>query len=122
MKKMMKEGACWSTMNRILGWDFDTVASTIDLPPHRLVRLFELLDLLRPPRKRLATTLWYRLLGELRSMLLALPGTRELFAAKAGRIAGVSASPLLFVTPLRTSGPLRRCFSNGPPASRSWFR
>ena len=80
IKKMLKGDACWSTQKRILGWDLDTQAHTISLPPHRLARLYKLLDLIRPPRKRVSVKVWHQLLGELRSMSAALPGARGLFS------------------------------------------
>ena len=80
VKKMLQGDAYWSTKKRVLGWDIDTEALTLNLPPHRLVRLREVLQWLRPPRKRLATSTWHRVLGELRSMSPALPGTRGLFS------------------------------------------
>ena len=79
-KKMLQGDAHWSVRKRILGWDLDSTAMTLTLPPHRIERLREVLGWLRPPRKRLATTKWHRLLGELRSMSPALPGTRGLFS------------------------------------------
>ena len=80
VKKMLQGDACWATRKRILGWDLDTDAHTLNLPPHRLDRLYELLDLIRPPRKRVAIKIWHQLLGELRSMEAALPGARGLFS------------------------------------------
>ena len=80
VKKMLQGDASWSTHKRILGWDLDTCAQTINLPPHRVARLYELLDHLQPPRKRVSVTLWHKLLGELRSMSTALPGARGLFS------------------------------------------
>lgn len=80
LKKMLKGDACWDTRKRILGWDIDTQALTLRLPVHRLERLHALLDWLAPPRKRLAIKRWHQLLGELRSMSLAIPGTRGLFS------------------------------------------
>ena len=80
VKKMVKGDASWSTTKRILGWDIDTRASTLSLPPHRLQRLYELLDIIQPPRKRVAIRIWHQLLGELRSMAPALPGARGLFS------------------------------------------
>ena len=68
MKKMLQGDACWDTRKRILGWDMDTEASTLHLPPHRLDRLYSLLDMIRPPKKRISMKVWYQLLGELRSM------------------------------------------------------
>ena len=80
MKKMLQEGALWYTRKRLLGWDLNTEVMTLNLPPHRLERLQEVLSWIQPPHKRLPTKLWHQLLGELRSMLPALPGTRGLFS------------------------------------------
>jgi hypothetical protein len=80
VKKMCKGDASWATYKTILGWDVDSVAQTLNLPAHRLARLREVLTWLEPPRKRLAIRRWHRLLGELRSMSPALPGTRGLFS------------------------------------------
>ena len=80
VKKMLKGDACWSTRKRLLGWDVDSVQMTLNLPPHRLERLREVLQWIQPPRKRLAASKWHKLLGELRSMAPALPGTRGLFS------------------------------------------
>jgi hypothetical protein len=43
LKKMRKGDATWATRKAILGWTIDTIAKTIELPPHRIQRLFELL-------------------------------------------------------------------------------
>ena len=80
VKKMHQGDACWSTKKRILGWEFDTEAETLNLPSHRLERLYALLDLISPPSKRVSVTKWHQLLGELRSMSPALPGSRGLFS------------------------------------------
>ena len=48
VKKMLQGDACWATSKCILGWDLNTVDSTLT-PPHRLDRLYELLSLIRPP-------------------------------------------------------------------------
>ncbi len=80
MKKMLKGNACWATNKRILGWDLDTVAGTLNLPPHHIERLHELLDTISPPNKRVSVKTWHKLLGELRSMSPALPGSRGLFS------------------------------------------
>ena len=77
---MLKGDAAWATHKRMLGWDIDTIDLTLTLPPHRLDRLCEVLAWLNPPRKRLPTPQWHQLLGELRSMSPALPGTRGLFS------------------------------------------
>lgn len=79
-KKLRQGDACWATTKTILGWDLDTVHETLRLPPHRLARLYELLDAFPPSRKRAPIKTWHQLLGELRSMAAALPGARGLFS------------------------------------------
>jgi hypothetical protein len=79
-KKLRQGDAHWSTRKTILGWDLDTELGTLTLPPHRLARLYTLLDQYPRSRRRTTTTAWYQLLGELRSMALALPGSRGLFS------------------------------------------
>jgi hypothetical protein len=80
VKKMLQGDAAWATHKRILGWDVDTVHETLHLPPHRLERLYALLDRISPPHKRVSIRVWHQLLGELRSMSPALPGSRGLFS------------------------------------------
>jgi hypothetical protein len=80
IKKLMQGDACWSTSKTILGWDLDTVEGTLTLPLHRIERLYALLDAFPPTRRRAPIAEWYQLLGELRSMSTALPGTRGLFS------------------------------------------
>jgi hypothetical protein len=78
--KLAKGDGSWSTRKKLLGWTVDSVDMTLTLPPRRLTRLKELLDSIPPTRKRLSVDTWHRLLGELRSMSLALPGSRGLFS------------------------------------------
>lgn len=80
IKKMQKGDACWATEKRVLGWDIDTRALTLSLPPHRLERLNHILDWISSPRRRLHIKRWHQLLGELRSMSIAIPGSRGLFS------------------------------------------
>lgn len=80
VKKLRQGDACWSTRKTILGWDLDTVAGTLHLPPHRLARLYALLDAFPSTRRRVPLAAWHQLLGELRSMATALPGARGLFS------------------------------------------
>jgi hypothetical protein len=63
----------------ILGWVVDTIKMTVELPPHRVERLFELLDFVSPRQRRASANKWEKLLGELRWMVLAIPGGRGLF-------------------------------------------
>jgi len=63
----------------MLGWLIDTVACTISLPPHRQERLLLLLGTITK-RKRASVQEWHKLLGELRSMSIAVPGSRGCFS------------------------------------------
>jgi hypothetical protein len=76
---MLKGDACWSTLKTVLGWLIDTIRGTIELPPHRLQRVQELFDLFKG-RRRVALKQWHQLLGELRSMTLAIPGGTGMFS------------------------------------------
>lgn len=80
-KKLRQGDAAWSTVKELLGWIIDTEAMTLQLPERRLQRLHDILhsDLL-PSRRRLNVKDWHKILGELRSMSLALPGSRGLFS------------------------------------------
>ena len=76
----MKQGdATWTTSKVILGWLIDTTAKTITLPPHRIARLREILESIAPDQRTIATKDWRKVLGELRSMSIALPGSVGLF-------------------------------------------
>ena len=81
VKKLRQGDACWSTIKKVLGWIIDSVAMTISLPPRRLQRLAELLASIPETQSRLAIDKWHQILGELRSMSLALPGSRGLFSS-----------------------------------------
>ena len=80
VKKLRKGDACWSTRKVILGWLIATLAGTIQLPSPRYERLCTLLDSIGPNQKRVSVKSWQKLLGELRSMTLAIPGARGLFS------------------------------------------
>lgn len=79
LKKLLKGDACWATYKIILGWAVDTLRHTIELPPHRQERLLEIIDAVRG-RRRCSVKHCQKLLGELRSMVLAIPGGRGLFS------------------------------------------
>jgi hypothetical protein len=79
VKKLTKGDGCWSTVATLLGWQFDTIRRTLELPPHRHDRLLEILTSVRN-RRRVAVRTWQCFLGELRSMAIALPGGRGLFS------------------------------------------
>jgi hypothetical protein len=80
VKKLCNGDAGWTTQKIILGWIVDTAHLTLELPPHRLDRLYELLASVPESCKRISAKRLHKLLGELRSMLLAFPGARGLFS------------------------------------------
>ena len=63
----------------LLGWIVDTVTETIELPEHRRLRLLDILENLLA-RHRVSVKDWHKALGELRSMILAIPGGRGFFS------------------------------------------
>ena len=78
-KKLLKGDDFWSTQKVILGWMVDTLTQTVQLPSHREQRLLEMLQrMLR--RRRASESEWHKLLGELRSMSLAIPGSVGCFS------------------------------------------
>ena len=79
MKKLHKGDCLWETRKIMLGWIVDSIRETIELPAHRAERLHQILQSLIS-RKRISTHRWQQQLGELRSMVLALPGGRGLFS------------------------------------------
>ena len=81
VKKMRKGDAAWATRKTVLGWIIDAITMTINLAPHRLNRLHEILEAIKPEQKRMSVKAWHRVLGELRSMAIAIPGARGLFSS-----------------------------------------
>lgn len=79
-KKLAQGDGYWETRKLVLGWILDTVAMTIELPIHRRHRLKELLDAIPRTQKRTTVKKWQQVLGELRSMAIAIPGSRGLFS------------------------------------------
>ena len=80
IKKLLKGDAAWTTTKTILGWLIDTQTMTLQLPPRRQLRLDEILQHLPRHKRSIPIKDWHRILGELRSMSLALPGARGLFS------------------------------------------
>ena len=58
----------------VLGWLINTVTGTIKLAPHCLKRLLELLNTFPWSRRNCPKRELQRLLGKIRSMILAIPG------------------------------------------------
>ena len=79
LSKLAKGDAKWATRKVLLGWIVDTVSETIELPEHRRLRLLEILEGLLT-RHRVSVKDWHKALGELRSMILAIPGGRGFFS------------------------------------------
>ena len=79
LTKLGKGDACWATRKLVLGWLIDTLQGTLELPPHRHVRLNHILSTTLASR-RVSTKAWHKLLGELRSMVLGIPGGHGLFS------------------------------------------
>jgi hypothetical protein len=73
-KKLLQGDAYLVTRKNVLGWIIDTVQGTLELPLHRLQRLLEIFDTLRG-HHRVGIAEWHWVLGELRSMTLAIPGS-----------------------------------------------
>ena len=74
LKKLCKGDCSWETCKTVLGWIINTVDTTLQLPEHRIQRLGDILASIPATQKRIATKKSHKILGELRSMSLALPG------------------------------------------------
>ena len=77
--KIRKGDATFQTTKTLLGWEVDTAKMELCLPAHRQQCLYDILDhtLAKPCSTRKQ---WQQLLGELRSMTLAIHSTRYLFS------------------------------------------
>ncbi|VEU43031.1 unnamed protein product, partial [Pseudo-nitzschia multistriata] len=80
IKKLKKGDATWATSKVILGWLLNTQNKTISLPQLRIERLQHILRSISPHQKYARVADWHKLLGELRSMAIALPGSVGLFS------------------------------------------
>ena len=79
--KKLKKGDCsWSTIEVMLEWILDTVNMVIKLPPHREERMAEILSSIPRTKKKISVKKWYKVLWELWSMSLAVPGSCHLFS------------------------------------------
>lgn len=80
MKKLLKGDGSWATRKLILGWIIDTVRQTIELPPHRKLMLAELFTELANT-SRVSNRRYQQILGKLRFVSTAIPGSAGLFCA-----------------------------------------
>jgi len=79
VKKLQQGDGAWQTRKILLGWLIDSIRHTLELPAHRVARLEAIFAELRG-RRRVSVKQWHKVLGELRSMVLAIPGGRGLFS------------------------------------------
>jgi hypothetical protein len=87
--KVEKGDATFLTKKRILGWDINTETMTIHLPQHRLEHILDITTAFL--NKQLTTRKqWQKLLGELRSMTLALHSSTHLFSVLQHVLRGTS--------------------------------
>jgi hypothetical protein len=79
-KKLKQGNACWGTRKLVLGWIIDTILLTLELPQHQKDRLQSILDEIPRSEKRISTKKWQQVVGEFRSMAIAIPCSRGLFS------------------------------------------
>jgi hypothetical protein len=79
LKKLRAGDGSWNTLKAVLGWLVDTLAQTLELPPHRQARIAALFREVLG-RKRVSLLYWQKLLGELRFIAMGVPGARGLFS------------------------------------------
>jgi hypothetical protein len=70
----------------VLGWALESAANTIQLPPHQVERLQDILVSLPRTRTRVTVKNWHKVLGELRSMTIGLPGAQGIFSTLQERL------------------------------------
>lgn len=80
LKKLLKGDGSWGTRKIILGWIIDTIRQTIELPSHRKLTLAKIFQELAATR-RVSHRRWQQILGQLRFVSVAIPGSAGLFGA-----------------------------------------
>jgi len=80
-KKSLAGDGYLCTEKEILGWHINGRTMTVHLTERRRQRLQDILDALPRTRSRVSAKQWHKVMGELRSMSLAIPGSRGLFGA-----------------------------------------
>jgi hypothetical protein len=81
LKNIEKGDANRATTNTILGWVVNTLARTITFPAHRILRLHEVLDSIKPIQRHVSLLKWQKLVGGLRLMAIVIPDAIGLFSA-----------------------------------------
>jgi hypothetical protein len=79
VKKFKKGDGSMQVVKSVLGWIIDTAKGTLELPPHRRQRLAAIFDEVKG-QTRMALSKWHKILGELRSMAIGVPGSKGLFS------------------------------------------
>lgn len=80
MKKLNKGDCSSNYIKVILGWEINSKLGTINLPPHKVDRLLEILAPFPASKKHTTLKTWQRFVGELRSTTLAIPAARCIFS------------------------------------------
>ena len=80
LKKMKKGDGSWATRKGMLGWVVDTIRQTLELPPHRKEALAKIFGELKTA-KRISAKRWHQILGKLRFVSIAIPGSVGTFSA-----------------------------------------
>ena len=103
IKKLDAWDCSWYTCQTLIGWIVDTINMTITLPPHQLARLEAIMSAIPRSQSRMGVDKWNRVLGELRSMELALPGAIDLFIQIQEALCHVLRCPKAFTKPWHIS-------------------
>ncbi len=90
LKKLHAGDCSWGTMKLVLGWIINTVAMTTTLPPHCVACLVEILNAFPATQWQTSMKRQHEMLGELRSMYLALPGSCNIFSSMQNAISSQS--------------------------------
>ena len=80
LKNLLTGDSTWTTCQVLLGWVIDTVNMRLSLYPHQGNRFKDIPEEVSSRHKRINVEKWQWVLGELRSMYIALPGARGLFS------------------------------------------
>jgi hypothetical protein len=79
VKKFQKGDGSMQVVKSVLGWIINTAQGTLELPLHRRQRLAAIFAEVKG-QTRMALSKWHKILGELRSMAIGVPGSKGLFS------------------------------------------
>jgi hypothetical protein len=92
LKKLQQGDCSWGAIKAVLGCVIDTENMTIQLPEHGVAPLLEILDSIPPTQTQTSVKKWHKILGELCSMSLALPGAHNIFSSMQNALSNKSGS------------------------------